>query len=665
MRKSIYFFVIALAALLAGCNNDPTPEDRFSKYVELWNEQKFEDMYDYLTADAKEAVTKKEYVERYQKVYTDLEISDLKIKFDPPEEKAEGEETKFSFSAKMNSLAGPISFKHQAPLKQETQNEKENWFVDWDTTFIFPELGAGDKIGLSSVPSVRGEIVDRNDNGLAVNGTALEIGIVPAQMEGNREDIISRVAGLLGIEAAQIDKALNAEWVQPDYFVPIKKIPVENQELLAQLMEIPSVLKKDVPACVYPYKDAAAQLVGYVGPVTAEELKELASKGYSSNDVIGKRGMEQVLEERLKGQNGSKIYIKKEDGSEVLLAEKEVANGENVKLTIDIGLQSTMFNELAGEAGTGTAMNPVTGETLALVSSPAFDPNTISLGATGQYWKSIEENPQKPLTTRFKQTYAPGSVIKPITAAIGLKEGAITPEQQMEVDGLQWQKDNSWGSYKITRVTDPNGPVNLDRALLLSDNIYFAQAALALGAEKLTAGLNSFGFEEEFGYAFPLENSKIGELDNEVRLADSGYGQGHIEMNIVHLASSYTPFVNNGTMIRPILLADEQTAQPLKENLVDESVLAQINNSLRKVVEDPSGTAHSARIDGYPLAGKTGTAELKEKQGEKGTENGWFVAYNVENPNLLIAMMVEGVENKGGSKPVVSRVKNVFQSSRQ
>ncbi|PLR76040.1 peptidoglycan glycosyltransferase [Bacillus sp. V3-13] len=663
MRKSIYLFVMVLAAaLLAGCNNDPTPEDRFSKYVELWNEQKFEDMYGYLTADAKEKVTKKEYVERYQKVYSDLEISDLEIKFDPPEEKAEGEEAKFSFSAKMNSFAGPISFKHQAPLKKETQKEKENWFVDWDTTFIFPELEAGDKIGVSSVPSVRGEIFDRNDNGLAVNGTAFEIGIVPAQMEGSREDIISRVAGLLGMEAAQIDKALNADWVQPDYFVPIKKIPMENQELLAQLMEIPSVLKKDVPARVYPYKDAAAHLVGYVGPVTAEELKELAGKGYSSNDVIGKRGMEQVLEERLKGQNGAKIYIKKEDGSEVQLAEKEVVNGENIKLTIDIDLQSKMFNELAGEAGAGTAMNPVTGETLALVSSPAFDPNTIALGATGQYWQSIEEHPQKPLTTRFKQTYAPGSVMKPITAVIGLKEGAITPEQQMEVDGLQWQKDNSWGSYKITRVTDPNGPVNLDRALLLSDNIYFAQAALAIGAEKFTAGLKSFGFEEDFAYPFPLEASKIGELDNEIRLADSGYGQGHIEMSIVHLASTYTPFVNNGTMIKPILLAEEKTAQPWKENLVDQTAVTQINNSLRKVVEDPSGTANSARIDGYPLAGKTGTAELKEKQGEKGTENGWFVAYNVENPNLLIAMMVEGVENKGGSKAVVSRVKNVFQS---
>ncbi|HWO74493.1 MAG TPA: penicillin-binding transpeptidase domain-containing protein [Bacillus sp. (in: firmicutes)] len=665
MKKWIFVLLMLLVTIfLAACNNEPTAQERFKEYVGLWNEQKFSDMYDFLTADAKERITKEEFVGRYEKVYDDLKISDLNVTANLPEEEVEGEEAQFSFAAEMNSLAGQISFEHTAPLRKEERNDAENWYVDWDTTFIFPELGAGDKIRLSSTPAARGEIVDRSGNAIAMNGTAYEIGIVPGQMEGKAQEIIAQVSELLGVSPERIREALNAEWVQPDYFVPIKKIPTEETELLAKVTSIPSVVKKDVPARVYPYKEAAAHLVGYVGPITAEELEELAGKGYSSTDVVGKRGMEQVLEERLKGENGARIYIEKADGSEVVLAEKEAVNGENVTLTIDMTLQTKMYHELNGEPGAGVALHPLTGETLALVSSPSFNPNTATLGATGEFWQELEENPLKPLLTRFKQGYAPGSVMKPITAAIGLKQGAITTDWTIDVNGLQWQKDSSWGDYKVTRVTATNGPVNLDRALIVSDNIYFAQAALQIGAQGFTEGLKSFGFGQEIDYPFPLDPGNIGDLENEIRLADSGYGQGQIEMSVVHLAAAYTPFLNNGTMLKPTLLAEQETSQPWSENLVDAEIVNQINASLRKVIEDPNGTAKTARIESYALAGKTGTAEIKEQQGVQGTENGWFVAYNLDNPELLIAMMVEGVQDKGGSQAAVSRVRNVFVSER-
>ena len=159
---------------------------------------------------------------------------------------------------------------------------------------------------------------------------------------------------------------------------------------------------------------------------------------------------------------------------------------------------------------------------------------------------------------------------------------------------------------------------------------------------------------------FPLEPSKTGSMDTEILLADTGYGQGEMEMNIVHLAATYTPFINKGNLITPTLLLDDEKAKAWKENVISEEQAALINNMLQKVVEDPQGTAHKAKLDGLPLAGKTGTAELKVKQGEKGTENGWFVAYNTENPSLLVAMMIEGIQDKGGSGIVVEKVKNIF-----
>jgi len=203
--------------------------------------------------------------------------------------------------------------------------------------------------------------------------------------------------------------------------------------------------------------------------------------------------------------------------------------------------------------------------------------------------------------------------------------------------------------------------VNLEKALVYSDNIYFAQAALKIGKDKFVDGLKKFGFEEELGYPYPLEKSMTGSMGNDIALADSGYGQGQVQMSIVHLVASYTPFVNNGNMIKPILLADEQQGQVWKEAVVSAANVGVIGADLRKVVSDAAGTAHAAEISGYPLSGKTGTAEIKQKQGETGTENGWFIAYNSDNPSLMVAMMVENVQGRGGSQVPVKKVKSVFE----
>ncbi len=262
---------------------------------------------------------------------------------------------------------------------------------------------------------------------------------------------------------------------------------------------------------------------------------------------------------------------------------------------------------------------------------------------------------------RFKQTYAPGSVMKPITGAVGLSEGTLTLDETINVKGLKWQKSKSWGSYQVTRVKDPNAPVNFEKAMMYSDNIYFAKEALDLGKDKFSAGLKKFGFEEEMPYEFPMEPSQIGSLDSEIKLADSGYGQAEVEMNILHLAASYTPFINKGSLIKPVLMEGEEKNQVWKESIISEENAKTVESAMIKVVQDPSGTARSANMKDYPLAGKTGTAELKRSAEEKGQENGLFVAYNPESPKLLMAMMIEGVEDKGGSKVVVEKVKKVFE----
>ena len=178
---------------------------------------------------------------------------------------------------------------------------------------------------------------------------------------------------------------------------------------------------------------------------------------------------------------------------------------------------------MKGEAGTAAAIHPIERRNTGPVSSPSFDPNILTLGATAEQWKKLQDNELNPLLNRFAATYAPGSVMKPITAAIGLKEGAIDWKKTINVKGLKWQKDSSWGNYYVTRVSDqPN--VNLEKALVYSDNIYFAQAAW-LSARINSCRFAGFGFDNKgFKYKYPIQLSKAGKIGSDIALADSGYG---------------------------------------------------------------------------------------------------------------------------------------------
>ncbi|EJL21703.1 penicillin-binding transpeptidase domain-containing protein, partial [Brevibacillus sp. BC25] len=168
----------------------------------------------------------------------------------------------------------------------------------------------------------------------------------------------------------------------------------------------------------------------------------------------------------------------------------------------------------------------------------------------------------------------PGSTFKPITAAIGLESGAITPADSIHVRGLHWQKDASWGGYEVTRVSDYGGPVNLEKALVYSDNIYFAKAALSMGEEQFVKKSELFGFHEALPIPYPLDKSKLynDSFKNEIQLADSGYGQGEVTMTPLHLALVYSAFANDGNIVNPSLLQEDKKGGYWKTNVIPADV---------------------------------------------------------------------------------------------
>ncbi|MGA4718474.1 penicillin-binding transpeptidase domain-containing protein [Fictibacillus nanhaiensis] len=653
--------------LLSACSEPPKPESTVKKYVSHWQKQDFKAMYNMLDSKSKKQISEKDFVKRYKDIYGGIEATDLAVKASSKvkQEKDQDNEAESTYSVKMNTLAGPVDYKNTLKLNLEEKEDSESWRIEWNPTHIFPEMEEGDKISASSISPKRGAILDREGNPLAINGTTYEVSIVPQSLPEDQSKTIVPLAKILGVSPEEIQAKLDQPWVKPEYSVPIKKMATDNPKI-RDAVALDGVQSPKVEARIYPLKEAAAHLTGYLGPINAEELENLKGKGYTSQDSVGKAGLEQVYEEQLRGTAGGVIKILTADKEEkAVLAEKEVVNGKDVKTTIDSGVQGSIYAQLKGDVGTSSAIHPKTGEVLALVNSPSYNPNEYTLGISNALEKKWADDPKNPKMNRFKYTYAPGSSLKPLTAAIGMENKTLNPNDVMNVNGKSWQKDKSWGKYTVTRVSAVPS-VDLEKALIYSDNIYFAQAALNLGQDQFVNGLKKFGFGEDLPISFPFRASSIGEDGmSEVQLADSGYGQGKIQMSALHLGISYTPFLNDGNLISPKLESDNaQSKQIWKENVISPQTAAIIREDLTKVVASPNGTAHDAYMAKLPLAGKTGTAELKaSKEDKNGMELGWFVAYDQNNPSLLVSMMIEDVKGRGGSHYLVPKVKKVFEEN--
>lgn len=657
--------LVLLFSLLTACSKEEVlPEDRLNSYLEQWQEQNFSQMYDLVADASKETYPAEAFIDRYEKIYSDIEVEDLSITYTVPTlEDEDAVPTSFPIKVSMKTMAGEVTFDSELSLVEQETEEDSNWYVQWDPGYIFPQLKNGEEIAIETIDPVRGQIFDRHQIGLAVNQKIYNVGVQPGLLADTEAEQKEQIAKLLNMDIEQIDQALAAEWVTDDTFVPLKKVSLSDQNFIDTLFAIPAVIKQDTTGRAYPYGASVAHLTGYIGKITAEELEEQESGTYAPTDVIGKRGLEQLYESRLKGVRGVKIVATNENGEKTPIVEKPAENGEDITLTIDAGIQKTIYDNYQGDAGTAAAINPKTGETLALVSSPAFDPNQLSYGISQTNWEKLQNDEQNPLLNRFASTYTPGSSIKPITAAIGLKNETITPNEGITINGLTWSKEG-WGNYQVRRVSQSSEPVQLRDALIRSDNIYFAQKTVELGSEAFVSGLEQFGFGQDFPFTYPITASTVsssGTIDREILLADTGYGQGEMQMSTLHLATAYTPFINNGTLIKPVLEMDEEKGQIWQEGLITSENNAVIKDALRQVVIAPNGTAPEANIADVALAGKTGTAELKNTQNqENAQENGWFVAYKMEE-DILISMMVEHVENKGGSHYTVKKVANIFK----
>ena len=638
--------VLLMTVVFFVFNHGKSNEQVVTEYFELLKKKDYKQMYQMLDQKTVYTPTQKYFVEKYKEIYDDICANNIQVKI--LDEK--NDIVKYQIS--MDTVAGTIEYKNKIGVKNEQ--------IQFNNNLIMKDYKDGCKIKVTTYnPEKRGRILDRNGKYLAKQGNAYSFGLVRGKLNG--ENDYAQIAKYLETDVETIQKKMSASWIKDDSFVPIKNVSeqVKNQLIQQEILNIKGVKINTISMRVYPYDKITSHIIGYVQNVNSEDLKKHKNEGYTSNSIIGRSGIEATYEKELRGEVGGKIVIVDENNNVIkTVAQKEAKDGKDIRLTIDIDLQQSLYNEYQNDKSASVALNPQTGEVLALVSTPSYSNNDFVLGLSTDKWNALNNDSNQPLMSRYKQTYTPGSTMKPITAAIGLETKTIDANKDLGAKD-KWQKDSSWGNYYVTTLHAPS-PNNLKNAITYSDNVYFARSALNIGKDNLFKYYKNLKIGEKIPFELALNRSQYINKNQKVNdqfIADSGYGQGQILMNPLQLASIYSSFVNEGSIYQPHIVQGK--TKTWIKNVFSKETSQTIKEDLINVIADEKGTGHSIYHDNVALAGKTGTAEIKQSQSDTtGTELGWFTVMTTdEKQPLLITTLVEDVKDRGCSGYVVEHTK--------
>ena len=531
IKTKIFAFLLVVVAIIMIYSNFSSPARVIRAFYKNVNNHKYEELYNLVETD----MSKEEFTNKMKSVYDGMEVSSAWVTISINLKNSDVVNLKYVTN--LNTVAGKLTFSNKSTLVKVNGKYK----IKWDNSFLYPKLKNNQKIRVSTLKAKRGAIYDRNKNILAKDAKAYSIGIVAGKIKS--DDDLRAISKLLNITYKDIKAELAKPYVVDGTFVHLKNIDREQQELKTALLKIPAVKIIDYDIREYPYNEKLSTLLGFV-----------------QNDD-GKSGLELTFNSQLKGLNGCEIYVD-DDGINVdTILKKDRVNGKNIDLTIDVKLQELIYEKFKDVESATVAMNYTTGEILALVSTPSYETNKISLGISDNEWNEIVNNKKKPLFTRFLSKYTPGSTMKPIVAAIGLDTDSFTDIENFGKSVKSWQKDSSWKDFYVTTLEVYNGESNLEKALIHSDNVYFAKAALKIGKNLFKQELDRYGFNKPLNFEQNTDISVYGNIDSEAKLAVSGFGQGEMEVNPIFMAKIYSAFANNGNAVTPYILQKEGNDQ--------------------------------------------------------------------------------------------------------
>lgn len=666
----------------------PNPDDPLAiarEWGQLWSAGNYDAMYDLMGTAAKSTIDRQAFIDRYTAISAEAGISsvsvsvtgDLGLDGEAPIE-----------VIYQSAYVGEFIQQNEIPLIRETSG----WRVVWSPSLIFAGLGSS-CVDYAADPGRRGAILDRNREPLAHDDAITQVGVIPGLII-DEDRLLETLSDLLDMPEEEIrGKYENGG---DDWFMPIKDYPAAiDTETLNGLQGIGGVVIQSGVSRVYPLGRVASHVTGYVTRVTEEDIAADTEDVLRPDQWVGRAGVEAAANDILAGIPGGKLRIV-DCGARIeqsVIAERESVPGQDVILTIDIGLQRAVDSALTAEKGSAVVLDPRNGEVLSLVSHPNYDPNWFVLGFNQADWEYVNDTDQRPLFNRAAEaTYPTGSIFKIITMAAGLADLGLTGDSQFDCPAT-WSipgTDAVFRDWTVAEGRAAQGTMNLHNALVTSCNTIFYQLGYQLDQldnELLPDMARAFGLGAPTGIPFYYEapgvvpdpewkQSEVGDFWATGDSINLSIGQGYLLASPLQMAVAYAAIANGGRVMQPYLVeytADMETGR--RERIGNRTVVSelplsrdQVNEIASALRDQASNTfgAGSARyfLDyDWPVAGKTGTAQNDLDRNE--TPHSWFAAFGPYGEQATYTSIVMA-ENAGEGIIIAAPItKTIIDAYRQ
>jgi penicillin-binding protein 2 len=534
----------------------------------------------------------------------------------------------------------------------------------------------------------RGRIFDRENRIIVDNYPSVSCYLLREQQK-NLDADLPLIAEGLHIPVEQIQATLRRFAYTPKYqALPLKQdiTPDEQAFIEAHRNELPELETLDEPRRLYPKDGFAAHLIGYVGEISENDLNQSKYAAYEPGDKVGKSGVEEAYDEVLRGTDGSRDVVVNSHGKEVGQMGQELATpGTDLRLTIDLDVQMAAEKAMEGKIGAMVAMDPHTGEILAMVSRPTFDPNQFAVRLASAYWKTLMDNQDRPMMNKTIQAQvAPGSTFKVIMTLAGLQEG-VAQNMHVECSGGATFYGHFFACDKH------HGAVDIHNALPYSCDTFYYTLANRLGIDTIARYADSVGIGQKSGIDIPDEQagvmpSELWKLKTQHdkwyagETISVGIGQGAIEATPLQLARAIGGIASGGVLVRPhVVFSNELKPEDLAAIQTTyagsgNKTIALTTENWQLITDDlanvtgPNGTAAAAHLEGVDFAGKTGTAQVMSHDAlartgkSHNTEpNAWFVGIAPRrNPDIVVAVLWEHGNWGNNSAKLAAQVINAY-----
>jgi penicillin-binding protein 2 len=561
------------------------------------------------------------------------------------------------------------------------------WYLQCLNGTYFRDLSENNRTRTVRTLAPRGMIYDREGRVIVRNRPAFNIEMILEDIP-NLDESLEQLGNIVSRDPAELKAAIKSQRSR-NHFEPKIVLADVSREELAKIKvnsyRLPGIVIATVPTRSYPFGGLAAQVLGYSREITKAQLDTSWGVRYVSGDIIGQAGIEKYWEQALRGESGFvRVEVDAMGNRKGELGIADDEPGRDLYLTIDLDLQRTAQEALTGKRGAVVALDPQSGEVLAIASSPEYDANIFSGKMAARDWDSLTKDKDLPMTNRaIASRYAPGSTFKLIVSVAALAVGKITPNTELYCPGYYFFAGRAYKCHKKSG----HGRVSLRRAITVSCNAYFYQVGQMIGVDTIHKFATALGLGGPTGIDLPGEDTglipssawkkeTLGEKWYEGETLSVAIGQGYVSVTPIQMALAMASIANGGTVYRPFIVrkivdqtinSTEEFGPDVKTKLdVDPKAFETVRTFAADVVASPEGTGKRAQLGSISVGGKTGTAQVKALgavgKSERFNDHAWFISFApVEAPQIAMAVIVENSGHGGvAAAPVARQVLEVF-----